>query len=506
MSIGGGGLGSFSNFTSNGINLFPSDVIQNVAAEGLERDQAAAAAAAAAAKTDLTAPRTIRIPTATGSKELTLPGPLDFKPAEGAAAEKARQQYFGPTYAAIGGPGGPTSFKQQVEATAALSALPAALLGSLAAPGAKAGYKIIDKIPEALRRPFEKNFGVLVDQAMSAGNAATLPILASASKKLGADGLPASADLRMQSYGQIVNSCGETAAATILKGAGEPLSLGDVDTQSAAAGGGSLLMGEEFRRRGLSMVTSAGGDFHQLKAMVATGYPPMVSIKKDGASMAHYVVVTGYDDATGTVQVNNYSSGEKISVPYDKFEREWNAMGGAMTAVVPKRDPRLEPFLKMGSPRRPDGIHQGLTLTDFFVTSAGKVFVEGAFRHVSKDTDVTLRVNYNSREETLDRQLGGSLTIKRKLPDGWHVGMKVEKMSLKGIEDDWSDLKKIPVSVYATAGGPGLEVKAGVERGAFQASVAADLPKALSGMGFRANASVDADGSYRVTAGLSGTF
>jgi hypothetical protein len=79
-------------------------------------------------------------------------------------------------------------------------------------------------------------------------------------------------------------------------------------------------------------------------------------------------------------------------------------------------------------------------------------------------------------------------------------------MSLKGQDDNWSSFSTAPVSVYGTVDGPGFQLKAGGERGAYQASVAADLGKFVSGLGAQANVSVDADGSYKVMGMISGTF
>jgi hypothetical protein len=457
------------------IDLFPKDVFNAIAKESLARDAAAAEAA----------------------KRLSFPA------ASGAAAERAREQYLGPTYAALAGMKTAPGLDDQLQGQAALAALPAAMIGSLAKPLVDKGYSVIDRVPAALRRPLEKNFGLLIDTAMAATSAGSAAFTGATTFNGVADG-PDRVQLAVPAYGQITMGCGETAAATLLKSAGVPLSLGQVDTQ-VISGGGNLLLEQEFRRNGLSFVNGPG-NLDSLQAFVASGYPVMVSIARDGTS-DHYATVTGYDKAKGTLTIANYDAqGNTVTVPADKFSAEWAAHANYMTAVVPKRDARIEPLLKAGDVRRRDEVGQGLTLTDFYVTKAGKVFVEGGYRYVSGGTDVTVKVNWNNKEEELSRQLGGSIAIRQKVADNLHLGLRVEKMSLRGQADDWTSFKTAPLSAYASVEGKGFEVRAGGERGAFQASVAADLGNVLAGMGVRASATVNPDGTYKVLGGISGTF
>src|SRR4029077_3769516 len=114
--------------------------------------------------------------------------------------------------------------------------------------------------------------------------------------------------------------------------------------------------------------------------------------------------------------------------------------------------------------------------------------------------------NFNSAESGAARMLGGGLALRQRLASGWFVGISCEKLSVRARDDTWTSCETTPLAVYGTIQGPGFEIKAGGERGAFQASVAADLGQLVAGLGLQANAAVDADGTWRVTAGLSGTF
>ncbi len=254
-----------------GVDLFPREAFMQVVREGAERDLSAQRAHESAR------------------------GYIDLPPANGAAAERTREQYLGPTYSASVATPRPMGVREQLEGEAALAAIPAALLAGAAKPAIEAGYGVIDRVPAALRRPLEKNFGLLIDTALAAPGAAISPVVGSTLDSAAREsGRPSSAELRVPTYGQITMGCGETAAATILKAQGEPLSLADVDTQVAATGG-NLLMDQEFRRRGLSLVTGAG-DMGKLKSLVSSGYPVMVSIARGPTGSDHYAVVTGYDD------------------------------------------------------------------------------------------------------------------------------------------------------------------------------------------------------------------
>lgn len=429
-----------------------------------------------------------------------------FKAADPAVAEKNRQAVLGPAYASLFNPGPNASFEQQITADAAMAALPAALLAGAAKPAVDKGYSIIDKVPEALRRPLEKNYGLLIDSALTAASATAFPAVGATLDRIhpGGAGLPGAAEVQLQGYSQALDGCAETAAATILKANGVPVSLGEVDTQTA--NGASGLVEAELRRRGLTAVNGMG-DMAKLKSFLAAGYPVMVAVGWEGGG-GHTAVVSGYDQAKGTVTIKNWDDvGGTNTVSMAEFEKDWGRHKNYMSAVVPTRDPRLDALVKAGTDlRRPTPIHQGLTLSDFYVTPQGKVFVEGAYRYVRSTTDVTVRVNWNQREQGLERQLGGALSIRQQVKPGWFVGAEIEKMSLVGVDDRWHSFSTSPLSAYGTVEGPGFQLKAGGERGAFQAQAAADLGKLVSGMGAQANLAVDASGNYKVMGSVGFNF
>lgn len=429
-------------------------------------------------------------------------------PADEVAAAANRREVFGPLYDALAFPStGPGDLSQALAAEGALSLVPAALLAPYARPLVDRAYAIIDKVPEALRRPLEKDLGLLIDQALSFLADAAAPLVGQTLEAYapGGRGLPGTADLDLQTFSQVTNGCGETAAATVLKAAGEPIALGDVDTQVAGAPGSSGQLGAELRRRGLTVV-SGPMDLAKLRTFVAAGMPVLVQVGwAEGGG--HFAVVSGYDDSTRQLTIRNWDAqGGTVKVGYDEFDADWARAMRAATVVLPARDPRLAPLEKAGDLRRPTPIYTGLTLSDFYVTETGKVYVEGAFRYVGESTDVTVRVGYDTSEEGLDRRLGGSIAVKRRLAPDWYLGLQITKLSLQGQADDWHSFQAAPLAIYGALRAHGLELKAGEERGGFQASLAADLGTLVSGLGLSANVSVDADGTCRVTGVIAGTF
>ncbi|MSP63791.1 MAG: hypothetical protein EXR72_26290 [Myxococcales bacterium] len=477
------------------IDLFPEDLLRLLATPDPPPEGA-------------TLGQRITVPGPHGAHELALPGPLDFPAATGAAVEKNRRLLLGPDYSALAClPRDSSTFDEQIAAEGALSLIPAALLGSLARPVVDFLYGLIDRLPAAIRRPFEKELGLLIDTALAAAAALVSPLAGATVDRFHRDGsgLPPSVALSLRTYSQMHNSCGETAAAMILKGAGLPVSLAGVDTQLPFAPGTNLLVDEEFRKRGLTAVNGPG-DLARLKAFLASGYPVMVSIGWEGGG-GHLTVVTGYDDATRRLTLRNFhADGTDSAVPYDEFDRYWVARGRYMTAVIARRDPRLDPLREAGTLRRDTPIHEGLSLSDLWVTEAGKVFVEGAWRYCAAGTDLTVRVKFNSAENGLARQLGGGMVIRQRIAPGWTVDLTVEKLSVRGADDTWQSYSAAPVAIYGGLSGPGFEIRAGGERGAFQASAAAHLGRLIAGLGLRANLAVEADGSVRLTALLAGTF
>lgn len=463
----------------------------------------------------------LRIGTLDANPVAPKPGqPVRFDPpAEAASVADGRARLLGPTWAALShsfGGDAPASGDDFLRAEAALGVVPALLLASAAKPVTDEVYRVIDRIPEAVRRPFHKLFGILVDSGVAAATGALQTMLDASVRGYDPSGPPPRAvDLPVDSLSQLDTSCGETAVAMILKAAGEPVLLGETDTQvslpswAPGTGGANLLVDREFARRGLSAVSGVG-DLPRLKRFLASGMPVMVSLGWSNGG-GHFAVASGYDDARGTVRVRNWAAdGKTADVPVKDFEDAWARHFNLMTAVAPRRDPRLEKLLAQGELRQPTKVSRGFSVTDFWCDPK-RVFVEAAYRYVTPSTDVTVRVSFNSEGLSWGaademRWLNGAVAVRQRVASGWHLGVRVEKLSLRKEAGEWTTWRATPVGAAVTLDGPGFNLAVAGERGGVQASLAVSLGKALADAGLKVNVSVTDQGQYSVMGVLAGTF
>jgi hypothetical protein len=181
-----------------------------------------------------------------------------------------------------------------------------------------------------------------------------------------------------------------------------------------------------------------------------------------------------------------------------------------MTAVVPRRDPRLEKLLKQAEGRAPAAVARGFSVTDFWCDPK-RLFVEAAYRWVTAATDVTVKVSFNSEglrwgaaEEM--RWLNGSIAVRQRVASGWYVGLRVEKLSLRNSPDEWQTFRATPVGAAMSVEGPGFNLAVAAERGGVQASLAVALGRSLADLGLKVNVSVTDQGTYNVAGVLAGVW
>lgn len=107
-----------------------------------------------------------------------------------------------------------------------------------------------------------------------------------------------------------------------------------------------------------------GGDIETLKRIIAAGYPIIIegttSLNPDDTGWpdddlwaAHYLLLTGYDDSTGTFTAQDPYRGPDKSIPYDQFESEWKPFNYLyMIVYLPEQDAEIQGLL--GSNWDPD--------------------------------------------------------------------------------------------------------------------------------------------------------
>jgi hypothetical protein len=244
-------------------------------------------------------------------------------------------------------------------------------------------YKAIDEIPSWIRRPFARNFGLLLDQFQSA------PSLL---MKLGYTNStrPERVLQPLNGYPQSPNGCGEQAAGMWLRAYGNPMMLNDLDTQQIFFGGGSGFLTMEMLRRGYFAVTATTMDINVIQSYIAAGLSPIESVRNSDGGL-HYVTYTGYSPHR-TYTVNNGGF----------LDPTWNFNGSTSremmftTVALPQKSALVAELANSLSLRRANSnqIYEGVSLSDFFIDPAkGFYFGELAYKLNYRGYTLTVRGN-----------------------------------------------------------------------------------------------------------------
>ncbi len=94
---------------------------------------------------------------------------------------------------------------------------------------------------------------------------------------------------------------------------------------------------------GMTSVLRYGGDIEIIKRLIAGGFPVVaekgeyqLDLNNKLSWMGHYQFITGYDDATQTLLIQDtYIDGPNFHVPYTKFMSEWRSFNYIFLVVYP---------------------------------------------------------------------------------------------------------------------------------------------------------------------------
>jgi hypothetical protein len=107
----------------------------------------------------------------------------------------------------------------------------------------------------------------------------------------------------------------------------------------------------------LRMEYRVGGDLETLQRLIAAGYPVMIegttSLNPDDTGWpdddlwaAHYLLLTGYEDATQTFTVQDPYRGPDRKIPYEQLETEWKPFNYLYLVIyLPEREPEVQMLL-----------------------------------------------------------------------------------------------------------------------------------------------------------------
>ena len=182
---------------------------------------------------------------------------------------------------------------------------------------------------------------------------------------------PAQASLASPPYEkQTANNCGPAALSMLLHMVGWSGSQKDISDVIKPVNGDRNVNPEEMAywvrnfAGWLRIEYRVGGDILTLKRLIAAGHPVIVegttSLNPDDTGWpdddlwaAHYLLLTGYDDATKTFIAQDAYRGPDKAMPYEQLEAEWKPFNYLyMVVYLPEQEPELQTLL--GSNWDPD--------------------------------------------------------------------------------------------------------------------------------------------------------
>ena len=169
---------------------------------------------------------------------------------------------------------------------------------------------------------------------------------------------------------QTANNCGPAALSMLLHMVGWSGSQKDISDVIKPVNGDRNVNPEEMAywvrnfAGWLRIEYRVGGDILTLKRLISAGYPVIVeattSLNPDDTGWpdddlwaAHYLLLTGYDDATNTFIAQDAYRGPDKTIPYEQLEAEWKPFNYLyMVVYLPEKEPELQTLL--GSNWDPD--------------------------------------------------------------------------------------------------------------------------------------------------------
>jgi hypothetical protein len=183
--------------------------------------------------------------------------------------------------------------------------------------------------------------------------------------------LPAQASLSSPPYEkQTPNNCGPAALSMMLHMFGWNGSQKDISDVIKPVTGDRNVNPEEMAywvrnyAGWLRIEYRVGGDLETMKRLIAARYPVIIegttSLNPDDTGWpdddlwaAHYLLLTGYDDATQTFTVQDAYRGPDKTIPYEQLTSEWKPFNYLyMIVYLPEQEPQLQGLL--GSNWDPD--------------------------------------------------------------------------------------------------------------------------------------------------------
>lgn len=79
------------------------------------------------------------------------------------------------------------------------------------------------------------------------------------------------------------------------------------------------------------------GDLEVVKGHLRKGRPVVVAIRSKSATLYHYVVLSGFDEASSVILANDPQGGKLVKMPEKKFLSLWKRSAYWSLLIVPKQ-------------------------------------------------------------------------------------------------------------------------------------------------------------------------
>jgi hypothetical protein len=184
--------------------------------------------------------------------------------------------------------------------------------------------------------------------------------------------LPPQASLPAPKYElQGINNCGPATLAMALRMYGWQGDQNDIAKYIKPVQQDRNVNPDELRRYVLTQAGWLGaevrvaGDLIRLKSLLSANYPVIIEEQSkldpsdangpnDDLWDAHYLLVTGYDDAAGVVTAQDSYHGADLKIPYDKLLEDWKPFNYLYIVLYLKEKDEAEVQSLLGSDWNPD--------------------------------------------------------------------------------------------------------------------------------------------------------
>jgi hypothetical protein len=141
---------------------------------------------------------------------------------------------------------------------------------------------------------------------------------------------------------QTWNNCGPATLGMAMGLIGDPISQADVAREVKPDPNDKNVSPQELAgfavRRGVRALIRSNGTVDEVKRLIAAGVPVIGEvwfIPEPSDEMGHYVLITGYSDVSGVLEVRDSYRGPNVRLSYAEFDADWRVFNRTYIALYP---------------------------------------------------------------------------------------------------------------------------------------------------------------------------